>query len=269
MKDSFVKNLADHLFEEVVENSYYNDECDVDCYTPDFDEAYHYIVKHGPISKKELEEKHQVEGVNEDGEAIKYSGIDLLKLAVLGDFDNDHNSHSSELGNLKMCLKLIENTKGDRSIWEYMKNDNPVKRKGYSEHEYKKNICDNNNLAMLVGSRAESAAYRLGKEGIEIAAEIGKKLRGYKGFETKEKCNLIGSSLKSNTLKESNVKKIATLIKNEDYRRLSETQSYDLRQATSRYIVYGRSGDPVFDNIVDNTKGIKEIIATKGDSLEI
>jgi hypothetical protein len=102
-----------------------------------------------------------------------------------------------------------------------------------------------------------------------MAAQIGKKLRGYSGFKGKESCDLVSSSLKSKSLSEENVKRVAALIKNEHYEKLSEIRSYELREASSRYLIYGKSGDPALDKAVDSIKPIKEIINEKSNALEL
>jgi hypothetical protein len=270
MKKSFVQELGDHLFDETIENSYYNDECDVECYTPDYDAAYQYIRRQPQITKAELSETYKVEnsegdGYGDDEGKVAYTGIDLLKLAINGDFDGDNNQHSSELDNLKMCLSLIEKTKGDKSIWEYKKNTKPEKCQGYSEQEYKQNICNNHNLTEMVAARAESVAQRSGAEGLKLAAKVGDKLRGYKGFEGKDKCDLV----KSSEATKSNINRVAVLIKNKSYDKLASIQNYELRVACSRHILYGKSGDPTLDEMVDSIKPIKEILESRDKNLEL
>lgn len=271
MSNTFINTLGDHVFSEAIENSYYNDETDVECYTPDFEAAYQFIRNCKKITEKDLNGYYTPENaeVDENGEATKYTGLDLIKIAVNGDFNDDNNHHSSEIENLKMCLALFEKTNGNKTIWEHKKNKEYVKTRGYSDHDYKKSLCDNTSLAGLVGARAESVAARSGEQGLKIAAQIGKKLRGYNGFSGKDSCDLVSSSLRSKELSEDSVKRVAALIRNERYEKLAEIRNYELREASSRYIIYGKSGDPSLDKAVDSIKPIKEIIEEKSNALEL
>jgi hypothetical protein len=117
----------------------------------------------------------------------------------------------------------------------------------------------------MVASRAESIAQRSGTEGLKLAAKIGEKLRGYKGFEGKDKCNL----LKSSEGAQSNINKVAALIKNKSYDKLASIQNYELRVASARHILYGKSGDPTLDELVDSIKPIKEILESRDKNLEL
>lgn len=269
MKKSFVQTLGDHLHSEVVENSYYNDECDIDCHTPDFDAAYKYIQEQEGITKEDLGETYMVEDPDLESGNLEYTCLDLLKLTVTGDFNNENNVHSSEIANLRMCEHLFKITKGDKQLWELKKNKKQVSRNGYSDHEYKKNNCDNASLTEIVAARVESIAHRNGKEGLKITARIGKQLKGYKGLEGKESCNLIEDPIKENKLTLEKVKKVAGLLKNENYEKLSEIQSYELRIAATRHLLYGKTGNPTFDEIMESTKPIKELLASKNNSIEL
>ena len=277
MKQSFVQELGDHLFSECIENSYYNDEHDVDCLTPDFDSAYQLITSKKNLSIDDLKEVYRTDEQDGDGKPLSFTGVDLLKLAVCGDFSSDFNSHSSELGNLKMCLNLIDSTKGDKKIWEQKKYPTPPKRDGYygSDLEYKKNLCENTSLANLVGSRVESAASRIGPEGLKIAKEVGKKLKGYRDFgknEDSRKISVSHNSHNSHNSDESvanNLKKVAAYIVNDNFKKLSEIRDYDLRNASTRFLLYGKSGDAQFDKIVNSTTPLKELLATKSKEMDI
>jgi hypothetical protein len=268
MKNSFVQELGDHIFTDVIENSYYNDECDVDCHTPDFDAAYNYIQSQSTITKKDLENVYVPEDLDTEGHE-GYTGLDLLKLTISGDFDGENNYQSSELKNLRMCYDLINITRGDKDLWEYKKNEQPAKRTGWSNHEYKKEICDNTTLAGVVASRAESAAFRTGLEGLKLAVQIGKKLRSYAGFEGKQSCKIVEEGLKNGKFKKADMKKLAGYIKNERYEPLSNIQNYELRNLSINCLLYGKSGDKTFDSILDSIRPLKEIIAEKGKALEI
>lgn len=280
MKPSFTHDLAVHLFLETLKNSYYNDECDVNCYTPDFDSAYEYIKAQKEINVSSLSDTYKFknednENQNEEEEKYsetEYTGLDLLKLAVRGDFENENNIQSSELANLVMCADLIEKTKGDKNIWEHKKNTEFVKRVGYSEHDYRKHLCDNYNLTSLVGARALSVGSKSGTEALTIAVKIGKKLQGYRGFEPETDSQSLGSTSTATLpsgVSEANLKKVATYVKNKTYSKLSETQNYELRKAAITHVIYGKSGNLQFDKAVDEIKGIQEIIASRGNPLEI
>lgn len=266
MKNSFVQELGERLFSKCIENSYYNDEHDVDCLTPDFESVYELINEQKSLTPTDLKETY-VSNDEDYGDPVTYTGTDLLKLAVIGDFEEDSNFHSNELKNLKMCQKLIDITKGNKNIWEDKKETESKKREGYyeSDHSYKKSTCDRNTLASLVGSRTENAALHNGEEGIKIAQGISQKLRGYKGFNS--------SSSHQVTLTDESghkkLQKLAGILINEKLGDVASLTDYNQKAAAIRWILYRKSGDKKLDEVIDSTLSIKDIIASKGTPLEL
>jgi hypothetical protein len=266
MKESFTQKLGDILFTDVMENSYYDDENTNEIETPDYDEAYRLLASTKSITKKDLEETYR-----DSQEGVRFTGLDLLKVAILGDFNNEYDYHSDMSLNLKGLEGICNALEHDSSIWD--KSNKKAKDNGMSDVDYKKYEVSRLSLAQIAHGRVASCVRNQDKAEIKLCQQLAKKLSIHKTFTHDEEMTYYQSLDK--VIKEApnkknkilnQIKKVATFAINGQVSKLvdaPETDPYSIKDCAYDLLVFGSSRDPLFDKIAGQIKSIKDKVKSE------
>jgi hypothetical protein len=277
MKESFTQKLGDILFTDVMENSYYDDENTNEIETPDYDEAYRLLASTKSITKKDLDETYR-----DPQEGVKFTGLDLLKVAILGDFNNEYDYHSDMSLNLKGLEGICNALENDSSIWD--KRHKKAKDNGMSDVDYKKYEVSRLSLAQVAHSRIASCVRNRDKAEIKLCQQLVKKLSIHKTFihdeempyyQSLDKVYKEAPDKKSKDRILNQVKKVATFAVNGQVSKIidaPETEPYSIKDCAYDLLVFGSSRDPFFDEVASQIKSMKEKVKSqvkKEESLDL
>lgn len=281
-KKTFADNLGEILFTDVMDNSYYNDECDVECYTPDYNEAYRFLMDTGPITEDELKSTF-ANLHDEDSKEVEFSGLDLIKMTISGDFDNDYNTGSSEALNLQ-CIHSLLGSLEDKTWTEYQKQKLPKELWKVGANDYKKKKLRSTPLSSIAYNRIYHCTRTQSADQLKLCRKIAQKLKDFKGFNQENNPLKHGGLVPSDGPKPSeksyleklkeelktereqkdfikDVQKMATYAKNERFNKICEgynTRHFAIRDAAAQYMVFGTSNDTLFDNIAKDIQSVKD-----------
>jgi|688.fasta_scaffold632126_1 hypothetical protein len=272
MKHGFTQILGGHLFYDVMPNSYYDDENTNDCETPDYDEAYRVILDANEISKDDLED------VFYDPESsLEFTGLDLLKIAVEGDFNTEFDSNSDMGLNLQALNALTRLLEDNPKVWDSF--SNPNREIGMERSEWKKHNAQSTPLAAFAYNRVKDCSRTHNMETFKLCKSIADKLSKYKTFGPQK----VKNGNRYNTLKTifneyedpkekekflETTKKLAGYAKNGQYKKLISypdnfSRHHHIKDAAIQHLIFGKSQDEFFEEIAKDVKNIREEITAK------
>jgi len=268
MAQSFTNRLGDILFTDVISNSYYDDENTNECETPDYDAAYEHIIDTEKITKDDLKEVYYDSNENEE-----FTGLDLLKLAIRGDFATEFDYHSNMRLNLKALEALTLSLDKNPKIWNgVLKTKKEI---GMGETEWKKHLANSTPLAQIAYDRVRRCSSTNNIEEIKTCKRIADRLNQYKSF-----CPEKGGRYHYNSLKtiyeeckdekeKANFMKtartLASYAKNKQYTKLARhpdtmSKAHYIKDCALEYLVFGKSTDTFFEEVAQSVKDLKQTL---------
>lgn len=272
MKHGFTQILAGHLFYDSMSNSYYDDENTNDCETPDYNEAYRLILDTDKITEEDLKEVFY-----DSDSSLEFTGLDLLKITIQGDFDTEYD-HSSDMKLNLQCLRALTQLLEDKpKMWEL--HSKSKKEIGMERSEWKKHNAQTTPLAAFAYSRIKSCSGTDNIKDIKLCKLLAGKLSKYESFGP-EKIKKTGyyNDLKTvyneyedpQEKKEfiKDMKKLASYAKNQQYKKLLSYPEINSRRrfikdAAIQHLVFGKSEDKFFEEVAKDVKNLREQITAK------
>jgi hypothetical protein len=283
-KSKLADELRDIIFKKTVSNSYYNDEHYVPCKTANLDKAYALLLKTNSITKEDIEATTEVED-EETEKTVTMTGLDMLRLTFIGDFDQQLSKSSSLTKNLEaaktaweaMAKSMDKNEL--QEIWESKHITPKEERSKLDGEEYRVAYIREKSLAEIIRKRIEFEGLKDENE-LEAGYTLCVNLRGYKEFVPPEGSYLadaIKDMIDRAPEKEAKlaIKKrvadAARAVRKKDFKTLAAISDYYVRGAAIRALVFGVSNDSYFNSIVKQPSIIKNLISerVKGQDIDI
>jgi len=274
---NFAQALGEIVMTENVSNSYYNDENYVSCKSADLNKAYKLLTKYKTIGPEELESTTTQE--DDYGRKTEFSGYEMLKIALAGDFGNQYKKTSSyelyyqaalsawnamveKLGKANTIKIWSGKTKeSDNSMGEY-RNETP--------HEGQKRRLRSSSLADMVSGVVRWDEFDMSRtDGLKLARNLCQRLRDIKGFKEGLKSFGYGTIEKAYEAAETpedkeKIKKAttetATMVLYQQHDKIQRISDYYMRKAAISASLTGDSGDKFFNKIMKSLPTPKEKI---------
>ena len=281
---SLAEKLATILCRENVSNSYYNDECYLPCKTANYDQAYDIVIPLKFLKEEDLKSTYPMKD-SENGTKVDFPLKEILKMVVIGDFGNQYKETSSLTKNFQAIINLWELTHKNLSpekhkeFW-FSKTDGPEAKDLHKlrGREYQLAYLKKRSMAEMVGNRLDF--YNLtSKETLQGAYKIARKLIKDEGFLQEattqyqiDACERLIGAAETGEEKQKITKEILTIaqnVKNKCFEEVAKLQHYDLRRVAITNLLYGKSQDAYFDNLVKSIEGIENMISKRGKILDI
>lgn len=252
-------------------NSYYDDENTNDCETPEYNLAYKLLINTKEITHKELKDTFF-----DHEKSQELSGLDLIKLTIIGDFAT-HYDHHSDMGlNLKALSSLTDSLPKDPRIWNSKAEDENSEEMW--ESEWQKQEANRFSLAQLAYARVKRCSNSRDPEQLKLCKNIATKLSNCKTFEPSEKSRrhykdleiVYNEANEEGTKKEfiRNIESLAKLAKNDQFERLAKSKEHApnhhlIKTYATEYLVFGTSSDKFFNKVAENVKNLKTVMKSK------
>lgn len=280
-----VKRLGDILNKDNVSNSYYDDENYNPCKTPNFDRAYNELISQAAISSEDLKTTYPLNDREKWGKVVEFPFADIVKIVLVGDFDGQYKTTSSMEKNFQTISSLYDLTKKNLSPQEHKEfwtsKLDPISR----EEMWKLNGRDHQLAYLQACSMVETAAKRFDfysfktSEEIQAGHKASKKLLNIPEFLEEvnppyriDACTELVKRTDEGLEKElllKSLKTAASNVKHKSYEGLAKIEHYDIRRVAISSLLFGKSQDTYFDNLVKSIESFENKISKGGRELDI
>jgi hypothetical protein len=278
---SLAEELGEIVFCENISNSYYNDEHYVSCKTADFNKAYEILSKKSEITEEDLKSTCLRQDA-EEGE-LEYTGLEVIKLVLTGDFGNQLRTTSSDRRNYECALATWEamckamGQKTTERLWAKKETTNEnIEYTGKSD--YQRRYLSKLSLASIVGRHMKWDEFNEDDNTLRAATRLAAKLRHMDDFKEQMKPFGEDQIVKSIKRAEENnevsaaeglkaqAMEAAKYAKHKAYDKLQKTHDYYIRGIAIGYALTGHSHDSFFSQALKSIPSPSEMI--KGEIIE-
>jgi hypothetical protein len=212
---------------------------------------------------------------------VTFTGLDLVKMTIVGDFDNDFNYGSNQLKNLECLKSLTTSLKGNKKAWEYKTTEKKLANSWELDpSEQKRRTLSSTPLATIAYNRVDRSLRAQGAEGLKTCKQVADELRGYEGFHDERSKQKNEKSYLQKALEEAEteaakkgvltqIKKMTQYVKNKQYSKVDSFPANPgepylsvgmLRDIGARQLVFGDSGDSLFEKTLKETVGFTDLL---------
>jgi hypothetical protein len=293
-KKNFAEEIGEIVIYPNVSNSYYNDESYIACQSADLNKAYKALMKYKEITQEDLEST--VTKKNPHGEDSEFSGLEVLKMVLAGDFNSQYKKTSSQCLYYQTCLSVWDammqsiGKKETLKLWQDKEEENKSKPRQYttgereSDDQFQKRILSQRSLLDEVIGVMRWDDFKTGdpldkeNKSLVYAKTICSKFKHIEEFNKEVKGHSYATIEKSiaNAENEEEKKKIeqrtneaALNVANLQPTKIVTIEDYYLRKAAISAFLTGSSDDPYFNKVLKSIPTIKEKILDKTSEEEI